>query len=140
RIGPAGPGLGRANRRACTDKNGEQPWQRPARTLSGGRPAARAHPFVGGRRGERARPGLLQRDVRRLVHDGVPTQGSRYLVSITVGKSENVTDTRCGKDGPMLYAFGFDRIGVLLSDLYFVDPDPADGQGGGAAGGGRLGL
>jgi len=24
----------------------------------------------------------------------------------------------------MLYAFGFDRIGVLVSDLYFVDPNP----------------
>ena len=30
----------------------------------------------------------------------------------------------------MLYAFGFERIGVLVSDLYFVDPDPAPGQEG----------
>ena len=30
----------------------------------------------------------------------------------------------------MLYAFGFDRIGVLVSDLYFVDPRPAPGQEG----------
>lgn len=30
----------------------------------------------------------------------------------------------------MLYAFGFERIGVLVSDLYFVDPDPAPGQDG----------
>jgi hypothetical protein len=40
----------------------------------------------------------------------------------------------------MLYAFGFDRIGVLLSDLYFVDPDPAEGQGEGAERGVRLEL
>ncbi len=30
----------------------------------------------------------------------------------------------------MLYAFGFDRIGVLVSDLYFVDPRPIAGQDG----------
>ena len=28
----------------------------------------------------------------------------------------------------MLYAFGFDRVGVLVSDLYFVDPKPLEGQ------------
>ncbi len=30
----------------------------------------------------------------------------------------------------MLYAFGFERIGVLVSDLYFVDPKPGPGQEG----------
>lgn len=30
----------------------------------------------------------------------------------------------------MFYAFGFERIGVVLSDLYFVDPDPRPGQEG----------
>ena len=30
----------------------------------------------------------------------------------------------------MLYAFGFDRIGVVVSDLYFVDPNPMPGQEG----------
>ncbi|MDQ2754123.1 MAG: hypothetical protein M3R71_01080 [Actinomycetota bacterium] len=30
----------------------------------------------------------------------------------------------------MLYAFGFQRIGVVLSDLYFVDPDPTPGNEG----------
>lgn len=30
----------------------------------------------------------------------------------------------------MLYAFGFERIGVLLSDLYFVNPRPLEGQEG----------
>ena len=30
----------------------------------------------------------------------------------------------------MLYAFGFERIGVLISDLYFVDPRPLPGQEG----------
>jgi hypothetical protein len=30
----------------------------------------------------------------------------------------------------MLYAFAFERIGVLLSDLYFVDPNPGSGQEG----------
>ncbi|MFD7019547.1 hypothetical protein [Streptomyces sp. NPDC059928] len=28
----------------------------------------------------------------------------------------------------MLYAFGFERVGVVVSDLYFVDPDPLPGQ------------
>ena len=30
----------------------------------------------------------------------------------------------------MLYAFGFERIGVVASDLYFLDPDPIPGQEG----------
>jgi len=30
----------------------------------------------------------------------------------------------------MLYAFAFERIGVVASDLYFVDPDPSPGQEG----------
>ncbi|MEV1248052.1 hypothetical protein ACIBO2_56015 [Nonomuraea sp. NPDC050022] len=30
----------------------------------------------------------------------------------------------------MLYIFGFDRIGVAVSDLYFVDPKPMKGQEG----------
>jgi len=30
----------------------------------------------------------------------------------------------------VLYAFGFDRIGVVVSDLYFVDPNPMPGQEG----------
>jgi hypothetical protein len=30
----------------------------------------------------------------------------------------------------MLYVFGFESIGVVVSDLYFVDPDPAPGQEG----------
>jgi hypothetical protein len=30
----------------------------------------------------------------------------------------------------MLYAWGFERIGVVAGDLYFVDPDPSPGQEG----------
>jgi hypothetical protein len=30
----------------------------------------------------------------------------------------------------MLYAFGFDRLGVLVSDLYFVHPAPPQGEEG----------
>ncbi|MFC5144971.1 hypothetical protein [Streptomyces aureoversilis] len=30
----------------------------------------------------------------------------------------------------MLYVFGFERIGVVASDMYFVDPDPIPGQEG----------
>jgi hypothetical protein len=30
----------------------------------------------------------------------------------------------------MLYAFGFERVGVMLCDLYFVDPNPMKGQEG----------
>ena len=28
----------------------------------------------------------------------------------------------------MLYVFGFERTGVVLSDLYFIDPHPIEGQ------------
>ncbi len=30
----------------------------------------------------------------------------------------------------MLYAFGFERVGVVVGDLYFVDPSPREGQEG----------
>lgn len=30
----------------------------------------------------------------------------------------------------MFYVFGFERVGVVMSDLYFVDPDPLPGQEG----------
>jgi hypothetical protein len=30
----------------------------------------------------------------------------------------------------MLYAFGFERVGLFVGDLYFVDPRPAKGQEG----------
>ena len=30
----------------------------------------------------------------------------------------------------MLYAFGFDQVGVVVCDLYFEDPDPIPGQEG----------
>ena len=30
----------------------------------------------------------------------------------------------------MLYAFGFDRVGVMACDLYFLDPEPDPGQEG----------
>jgi hypothetical protein len=30
----------------------------------------------------------------------------------------------------VLYAYGFDRVGVLVGDLYFVDPKPGPGQEG----------
>jgi hypothetical protein len=30
----------------------------------------------------------------------------------------------------MLYVFGFERVGVVLSDLYFLDPNPDPGQEG----------
>jgi hypothetical protein len=30
----------------------------------------------------------------------------------------------------MLYAFGFERYGIVVSDLYFVDPNPMKGQEG----------
>ena len=28
----------------------------------------------------------------------------------------------------MLYVFGFDKVGVVVGDMYFVDPDPIPGQ------------
>lgn len=30
----------------------------------------------------------------------------------------------------MFYVFGFERVGVVMGDLYFIDPDPLPGQGG----------
>jgi hypothetical protein len=30
----------------------------------------------------------------------------------------------------VLYAFGFERVGVVVGDLYFVDPNPREGQEG----------
>ena len=30
----------------------------------------------------------------------------------------------------MLQMFGFDRVGVVIGDIYFIDPNPAQGQEG----------
>src|SRR5579859_3922407 len=35
-----------------------------------------------------------------------------------------------GKGAPVLYAFGFERVGVVVGDLYFADPHPGKGQEG----------
>jgi hypothetical protein len=35
-----------------------------------------------------------------------------------------------GRGDRMLYVFGFDRVGVVVGDLYFVDPEPLKGQEG----------
>jgi len=34
------------------------------------------------------------------------------------------------EERPVLYVFGFESIGVVVSDLYFVDPNPGPGQEG----------
>src|SRR5205807_1154262 len=38
--------------------------------------------------------------------------------------------TAARKGLPVLYAFGFERVGVVVGDLYFVDPNPGKGQEG----------
>jgi hypothetical protein len=54
----------------------------------------------------------------------------------TSGQRRNGADWRRAvpafvKEGPaVLYAFGFERVGVVVSDLYFVDPDPGENQEG----------
>jgi hypothetical protein len=42
-----------------------------------------------------------------------------FEVSVAVGRGDR-----------MLYVFGFDRVGVVVGDLYFVDPEPLKGQEG----------
>src|SRR5215467_7407855 len=34
------------------------------------------------------------------------------------------------QEDAVLYAFGFERVGVVVGDLYFVDPRPSPGQEG----------
>lgn len=38
--------------------------------------------------------------------------------------------SRPGKGSRVLYVFGFERVGVVVGDLYFVDPKPIKGQEG----------
>ena len=38
--------------------------------------------------------------------------------------------SRPGKGPGVLYVFGFEQVGVVVGDLYFVDPRPAKGQEG----------
>ena len=40
------------------------------------------------------------------------------------------TRSRPGKGPGVLYVFGFERVGVVVGDLYFVDPKPGKGQEG----------
>ena len=56
---------------------------------------------------------------------------------VVVGHEDSHTiglSTRAGWYGPsvqaMLYAWGFEKVGVVAGDLYFVDPDPGPGQEG----------
>jgi hypothetical protein len=41
-----------------------------------------------------------------------------------------IDGTSARLDGKMLQLFGFDRIGVVVGDIYFVDPRPGKGQEG----------
>jgi hypothetical protein len=41
-----------------------------------------------------------------------------------------MAETSVRLDGKMLQLFGFDRIGVVVGDIYFVDPKPRSGQEG----------
>jgi hypothetical protein len=41
-----------------------------------------------------------------------------------------MADKSARLDGEMLQLFGFDRIGVVVGDIYFVDPNPGKGQEG----------
>jgi hypothetical protein len=43
---------------------------------------------------------------------------------------DNRVRTSSYREDAVLYAYGFERIGVLVSDLYFVDPAPRPGQEG----------
>jgi len=40
------------------------------------------------------------------------------------------TRSRPGKGPGVLYVFGFEQVGAVVGDLYFVDPKPAEGQEG----------
>src|SRR6516165_4201845 len=40
------------------------------------------------------------------------------------------TRSRPGKGPGVLYVFGFEQVGAVVGDLYFVDPKPAKGQEG----------
>jgi hypothetical protein len=40
------------------------------------------------------------------------------------------SDISVAREEAVLYAFGFERVGVVVGDLYFVDPQPARGQEG----------
>lgn len=40
------------------------------------------------------------------------------------------TRSRPGKGPGVLYVFGFEQVGVVVGDLYFVDPKPVKGQEG----------
>ncbi len=46
------------------------------------------------------------------------------------GNGENWPEIKPCREDAVLYAFGFERVGVVVSDLYFVDPNPRPGQEG----------
>src|SRR2546429_148902 len=59
-----------------------------------------------------------------------PTRWRRWTRPTRCARSSGSPASReVGERGArMLYAFGFDRVGVLVSDLYFIDPRPLEGQ------------
>jgi hypothetical protein len=48
----------------------------------------------------------------------------------TRSQGELCSEINSCREGAVLYAFGFERVGVVVSDLYFVDPRPRPGQEG----------
>lgn len=58
------------------------------------------------------------------------TFGSRAIHEAGRGRLSCPAVALMGDDGDMLQIFGFDRIGVVLGDIYFIDPAPAKGQEG----------
>ena len=94
-----------------------RPPRRPSRSSPGSRSrtaaATTTSSISASLRRRRRDPGLAHRGVLRLGRvSGVPFRSER-------GSTEVV----------MLYAFGFERIGVVASDLYFVDPEPGQEPG-----------
>src|SRR4051794_37510899 len=81
---------------------------------------------------------IVEREVElQCVHTLVAEKAERALIRSLRGQREHhgIATTNASKATGevrfgMLYAFGFEHIGVVVSDLYFLDPNPSVGQEG----------
>src|SRR5215813_13385918 len=84
---------------------------------------------------DKAMNSLCQRNVERKagsprVAPRLGWSGTHAGQAVRTGHTGWTLGRRPGDSGNMLQAFVFERVGVVVGDLYFLDPDPHPGQEG----------
>ena len=74
---------------------------------------------------------LLEGECTAWLNSSMPRAWATRPTRVVAGRSRcGEAVGTCCKEGVMFYVFGFERVGVVMGDLYFIDPDPLPGQEG----------